>query len=115
MSLSEHQRAELQSHISTGAYDGSVEARAKIVLWHDEGYNNAQIARMAGTTPPTVAKWLTRYEVFGIEGLINRTSPGSPPQIPSRIRARVLALTRERRRSTLGYRIGRHRRWPATS
>src|SRR6266536_1703329 len=95
MSLSEHQRAELQSQISTGAYDGSVEARAKIVLWHDEGYNNAQIARMAGTTPPTVAKWLTRYEDFGIEGLINRTSPGSPPQMPSRIRARVLALTRE--------------------
>ena len=95
MNLSEHQRAELQSHISTGAYDGSVEARAKIVLWHDEGYNNAQIARMAGTTPPTVAKWLTRYEDFGIEGLINRTSPGSPLQIPSRVRARVLALTRE--------------------
>jgi transposase len=95
MNLSEHQRVELQSHIGTGAYDGSVEARAKIVLWHDEGYNNAQIARMAGTTPPTVAKWLTRYEDFGIEGLINRTSPGSPLQIPSRIRARVLALTRK--------------------
>src|SRR6266542_3352292 len=102
MSLSEHQRAELQSQISTGAYDGSVEARAKIVLWHDEGYNNAQIARMAGTTPPTVAKWLTRYEDFGIDGLVNRTSPGSPLQIPSRVRARVLALTRETPPAHLG-------------
>jgi len=102
MSLSEHQRAELQSQISTGAYDGSVEARAKIVLWHDEGYNNAQIARTAGTTPPTVAKWLTRYEDFGIDGLVNRTSPGSPLQIPSRVRARVLALTRETPPAHLG-------------
>jgi transposase len=95
MSLSEQQRAELLSCISTGEYDGSVESRAKVVLWYDEGHNKAEIARMAGTTPPTVDKWLKRHEEFGIEGLVNRTSPGSPLQIPSRIRARVLALTRE--------------------
>lgn len=94
MSLSEQQRAELLSRISIGEYDGSVEARAKIVLLADEGHNNAEIARKAGTTSPTVKKWLDRYEKFGIEGLTNRTSPGGPPQIPPRIRARVLALTR---------------------
>jgi transposase len=102
MGLSEPQRAELQSHIGTGAYDGSVEARAKIVLWYDAGYNKAQIAKMAGTSPPTVAKWLTRYEDFGIEGLVNRTSPGSPLQVPPRIRARVLALTRKTPPGDLG-------------
>jgi transposase len=50
---------------------------------------------MSGATAPTVDKWLKRYADYGIEGLTNRTSPGSLPQIPSRIRARVLALTRE--------------------
>ena len=59
MSLSEQQRAELLSCISTGEYDGSVESRAKIVLWYDEGHNKAEIASMAGTTPPTVDKWLS--------------------------------------------------------
>jgi transposase len=95
MSLSERQRAELLSRISAGEYDGSIESRAKLVLWYDEGYSKAEIVRMSGTTPPTVDKWLKRYEEFGIEGLVNWKSPGSPPQIPARIRARVLALTRE--------------------
>ncbi len=95
MSLSERQRAELLARIGTGEYDGSVEARAKLVLWYDEGHSRAEIARMSGTTPPTVDKWLKRYEQFGVEGLVNRTSPGSPLQIPAEIRARVLALTRE--------------------
>jgi transposase len=95
MSLSEQQRAELLSHISSGEYDGSVESRAQLVLWYDEGYSKAEIVRMSGATPPTVDKWLKRYEEFGIEGLVSRTSPGSPPQIPPRVRARVLALTRQ--------------------
>jgi transposase len=102
MSLSEERRAELQSQIGTGAYDGSVEARAKIVLWYDEIGNKAEVARIAGTSPPTVAKWVDRYEEFGIEGLVNRTSPGSPLQVPARIRARVLALTRQTPPKDLG-------------
>jgi transposase len=95
MSLSEQQRAELVSCVGTGGYDGSVESRAQLVLWYDEGYSKADIVRMSGTTPPTLDKWLKRYEEFGLEGLVSRTSPGSPPQIPTRIRARVLALTRQ--------------------
>jgi len=57
---------------------------------------------MAGTSPPTVAKWVNRYEELGIEGLTNRTSPGSPLQIPAEVRARVLALTRETPPESLG-------------
>lgn len=95
MSLSGQQRAELLSCIGTGEYDGSVESRAKLVLWYDEGCSKAEIVRMSGTTPPTVDKWLERYGQFGFEGLVNWKSTGSPPQIPARIRARVLALTRE--------------------
>jgi transposase len=102
MSLSEQQRAELLSHISTGEYDGSVEARVKIVLWYDDGHSKAEVARMAGTTPPTVNKWLERYEESGVEGLTSRTSPGSPLQIPPRIRAHVLALTRQTPPESLG-------------
>ena len=48
---------------------------------------------MSGASRVTVDKWLARYEKFGMDGLVSRTSPGGPRQIPDRIRARVLALT----------------------
>jgi hypothetical protein len=37
-------------------YDGSVSARAQMVLWRAEGYSAPEIARIAGTTKPTVYK-----------------------------------------------------------
>ena len=69
-------------------------SRAQIVLWYDEGYGKGEIAAMSGASRPTVDKWLARYEKYGMHGLVSRTSPGGPRQIPDRIRARVLALTR---------------------
>jgi transposase len=95
MNLSEQDRAELHSLLTSQGYDGSVSARAQMVLWHGEGYRKVEITAMSGATRPTVDKWLKRYEQFGVEGLVSRVSPGGPRQIPDRIRARVLALTRE--------------------
>ena len=43
--------------------------RAQIVLWDEEGYPAAEIARMAKTTKPTVYKWIERYAECGIAGL----------------------------------------------
>ena len=57
---------------------------------------------MSGASRPTVDKWLERYVQFGMEGLVSRTSPGGPRQIPERIRGRVLALTRTTPPSALG-------------
>lgn len=57
---------------------------------------------MLKTTLPMVDKWIQRYEKYGIEGLVNRTSPGGPRQIPDRIRAKVLALARTTPSSALG-------------
>ena len=57
---------------------------------------------MSGASRPTVDKWLKRYEQFGMDGLVSRTSPGGPRQIPDRIRLRVLALTRTTPPAALG-------------
>lgn len=73
-----------------------------MVLWYSEGYRKVEIATMSGATRPTVDKWLKRYEQFGVEGLVSWASPGGPRQIADRIRARVLALTRETPPSVLG-------------
>ena len=102
MKLSEQERAKLQAAVGSGSYDGSVSARAQMVLWYDEGYRKVEIVTMSGASRPTVDKWLARYERFGLEGLVSMTSPGGPRQIPEEIRAKVVALTRMTPPSTLG-------------
>ena len=44
------------------------------MLWHDEGYRKGDIVVRSGASRPTVDKWLKRYEQFGMEGLVSRTS-----------------------------------------
>lgn len=50
---------------------------------------------MAGTTRPTVYKWIARYEQYGIDGLSDRVSTGRPPEVSGEVRAKILALTRQ--------------------
>lgn len=94
MDLTEKDRAELRAAVKADGYDGSVSSRAQIVLLYDNRVPKTEIARIMRTTRPTVDKWLARYTESGMEGLIDRESPGAPRKIPDRIRSRVLALTR---------------------
>jgi transposase len=102
MELSEEQLAELRAVLRPDAYDGSVSARAQIVLWYYEGYRKTDIAAMSGASRPTIDKWIGRYEAHGLGGLASGTSPGGPRTIPGRIRGRVLALTRQTPPDELG-------------
>lgn len=102
MALSDEDRAELQAAIGQDGYNGSVASRARIVLLHDGGLSKTEIARMLKATRPTIDKWLKRYVEFGVDGLVNRKSPGGPRQIQERIRSRILALTRTSPPSELG-------------
>lgn len=52
------------------------------------------IAGLAGVSPPTVDLWLGRYAAEGAAGLFGQRPGGSREQVPARIGARVLALTR---------------------
>ena len=102
MRLSEEQLSELRTAIKPGNYDGSVSARAQIVLWHHEGYRKADIAEMSGASRPTIDKWIDRYALYGLGGLTSETSPGGRRTIPGSIRGRVLALTRQTPPEELG-------------
>src|SRR6266704_1992395 len=102
MRVSEGQLSELRAAIRSGAYDGSISARAQIVLWHHEGHRKVDIAEMSGASRPTVDKWIGRYAIYGIDGLAGETSPGGRRTIPGRIRGRVLALTRQTPPAELG-------------
>jgi transposase len=88
-------RVGLESLLRREGYDGSASARAQIVLWRAEGHSVPGIARMAGTTRPTVYKWIARCEQHGIDGLSDRVSTGRPPEVSGEVRAKILALTRQ--------------------
>ncbi|MFL6056436.1 MAG: IS630 family transposase [Actinoallomurus sp.] len=95
MGLSDEERSAVRSLLRGDRHDGSVAARAQMVLWRADGYGVAEIAKMAGVTKPTVHPWLSRYEESGIAGLQSKKPPGRSPQVPGRVRARILALTRQ--------------------
>jgi transposase len=93
--LTDEDRVGLESLLRRDGYDGSISARAQIVLWRAAGHSVPEIARMAGTTRPTVYKWTARYEQYGIDGLSDRVSTGRPPEVSAENCARILALTRQ--------------------
>ena len=68
VSLSQGRRAELEGLLRSDSYDGSVSYRAQIVLWDDDGMSVAEIAARAGTSKPTVYRWLERYGRDGADG-----------------------------------------------
>jgi transposase len=102
MRLTEEQLSELRTAIRPGTYDGSVSARAQIVLWYHENHQKVEIAEMSGASRPTIDKWIRRYEAYGLGGLTSGKSPGGRRTIPGHIRGRVLALTRQTPPEELG-------------
>jgi transposase len=93
MQLSDEQRSELESVVSVG-YDGSVSARAQMVLAWYGGESAADIAERFGTSKPTVYKWVDRFEADGVAGLESRKPTGRPQSVPGSVRARIVALTK---------------------
>ena len=50
-------------------------------LGRADGHSVAGIAAMAGTTKPTVYKWIDRFEEGGLAALDSRVSTGRPPSV----------------------------------
>jgi transposase len=95
MILTEEQRRDLEPLAGDGGYDRSPEARARMVLWRDEGYSAQETAEKAGTSKHTVYYWWRRYDREGPAGLETRPNPGPARQVSGRDRARILALTKQ--------------------
>ena len=68
------------------------------------GWPKARAARAFGVSPPTVAKWVRRYQDEGLEGLSDRSS--APHRIPHRTPGpTVRRIERLRRRGLRGWQI----------
>lgn len=94
MSLTVGQRTELEAMISSPEMSAEVATRARIVLWHDEGRMKKDVALLAGVSRPTVDAWLARHEAEGAAGLLGHKRGAPREQVPARVRARALALSR---------------------
>jgi transposase len=92
--LTEEQAAELRVVIGSRDVPALVATRARIVLWMAEGRRRKDVAELAGVSLPTVDRWVDRYAAGGLAGLADASHAAPREQVPGRIRARVLALTR---------------------
>jgi transposase len=92
--LTEDQRAELRAVVNSRDVSAAVATRARIVLWMAEGKRRKDVGELAGVSLPTVDRWVQRYETDGLSGLEELTRGGPREQVPARVRARILALTR---------------------
>jgi transposase len=92
--LTDEQVAELRAVVNSRDVTAAVATRARIVLWMAEGRMRKDVAVLAGVSLPTVDRWVDRYEADGLAGLEDQKRGGGRQQIPARIAARILALSR---------------------
>ncbi|MBE1607125.1 IS630 family transposase [Actinopolymorpha pittospori] len=88
------QDAELRALVNSRDVSAVLATRARIVLWHGEGRRRKDIAELAGVSLPTVDRWVRRHAEHGLAGLDDRDRAAPRVQVPPRVRARVVALTR---------------------
>jgi transposase len=94
LELSPEQGAELRALINSRDVSAAVATRARIVLWHAQGRARKDIGPLAGVSLPTVDRWVVRYAERGLAGLEQHKPGGPREQVPARVRARILALSR---------------------
>jgi transposase len=92
--LTDEQVAELRAVVNSRDVTATVATRARIVLWTAEGRMRKDVAALAGVSLPTVDRWVDRYETQGLAGLVDLKRGAGREQVPARVRARILALSR---------------------
>ncbi|WP_411147080.1 helix-turn-helix domain-containing protein, partial [Streptomyces sp. x-80] len=88
------QVAVLRELVSSRDVPADVAMRGRIVLWSVEGRRREDIAELLGVSLATVDRWKRRYAEHGLAGLEGEGPGGGREQVPARVRARVIALTR---------------------
>ncbi|MGH3864767.1 MAG: helix-turn-helix domain-containing protein [Pseudonocardiaceae bacterium] len=78
LTLHEGDRGRLEALVRSASARPSLAQRARIVLMSAEGLPNTEIARVTGTTRPTVISWRNRYASGGINALGDLPRSGRP-------------------------------------
>jgi transposase/transposase-like protein len=92
LTLSDHDRATLESWTRCPTVSAGHRERARIVLAIADGAGTSAAARMVGVSRPTVIKWRERFAARGLAGLDDRPRSGRPKTIDD---AQIIAATLE--------------------
>lgn len=92
--LNEAQRSQLERWSRGGSTPYRLVIRSQIILLASRGRTNREIARLLQTNPITVARWRSRFALFGLEG-IRTEAPrnGSPPPVPPEVVRKIIEKT----------------------
>src|SRR5215213_7311034 len=92
--LTEEQVGELRAVVNSRDVSAVVATRARVVLWMAVGRRRKDVAVLAGVSLPTVDRWVDRYAADGLAGLADYQRGAGREQVPARVAARILALSR---------------------
>ena len=95
VSLSDADRAELESVSRRSSAPYRRVMRARVVLLAAEGLANRVIAARLSVCDDTARKWRRRYCQQGLDGLVDAPRPGRPRKFPAQVVAEVKALACE--------------------
>jgi transposase len=94
--LRDGDQAELERLVRTRTTPQRVVERARIVLASASGLKNEEICASVGVSPPTVTRWLDRYEEKGLPGLVrDKHRSGKPKEISPEKEAEIIRLTQQ--------------------
>lgn len=74
-------RARLEALIRATSVRAGLAQRARMVLLAADGLANAEIARLTGSSRPTVLAWRSRYAAGGLNALRDRPRSGRPTKV----------------------------------
>jgi transposase len=97
ITLTEDERAELESMTQSRTLPAGDVFRAKLVLMLADGLPYRTIQEKLDTTAPTIARWRLRFEKRRVAGLLEIRHPGQKPSvITPALQAKVLEVSRRK-------------------
>jgi transposase len=95
ITVTNDQRATLQSWTRRSKTAQALALRARIILACAEGKPNGVVASLVRVRQQTVCKWRSRFVNKGLEGLLDEPRPGTPRKVSDADVERVLTTTLE--------------------
>lgn len=85
--------------------DPKVKDRLRVIYWKFKKLSNAEIARKLGYTSLTVSNWITNWNKYGYEGLLDKKSPGRPTILNSEEQEHLIKSVKSRHQGRITCKI----------